>query len=271
MSKPDKLRVSAFLMVLSGFITGCIAPHAGDHPHQKLEEVEKRATELSGNHENTMADLHGQPVKPTNVVPHGEEDRHSIQRGNTLFNGKASCFGCHGHNGDIRTASPAKVTSLDPLPTDLRKPTSKSVRQLFLVVKYGIPGTGMVPLKGTAKLRDEDIFDLLAYVLNLQGSPHSLAVISTQSLRPHTETDVAIAVMCQHEAMAHYDTEEHCDDRYAKRYRELIIGRPPDISPDRYAEIERECKQNAAGDLDTLMLCYRAEYTASRSVPRPHR
>jgi cytochrome c553 len=266
MSKLDRREVSVFLIALTMFMTGCAASHAENH-HQQ-QQVSKQLSGLSGNHESTTA---APPWQPTTVAPDGEADRRSIERGNILFNGKALCFECHGRNGEIHTASPVQVAALDLPPPDLRRPTNKSVRQFYLILKYGIPATGMRPLEGTVKLRDEDMFDLIAYVVSLNGSPHSLAEISTQSLRPDTETDVEIAVMCAHEARAEYDTEEHCDDRYAKRYRELIIGRPPDIAIDRYAEIERDCKHRAAGDLDTLALCYRAEYSASRPAPRKHR
>ncbi|HKU52064.1 MAG TPA: hypothetical protein VJQ25_06330 [Nitrospira sp.] len=36
----------------------------------------------------------------------------------------------------------------------------------------------------------------------------------------------------------------------------LLLDVPPDISIDRYAEIEEGCKRQAVKDLDTLALCY---------------
>jgi hypothetical protein len=49
----------------------------------------------------------------------------------------------------------------------------------------------------------------------------------------------------------------------------LLLDVPPDISIDRYAEIEEGCKRQAVKDLDTLALCYQTEYLASR--PATHK
>ena len=47
-----------------------------------------------------------------------------------------------------------------------------------------------------------------------------------------------------------------------------LLDAPPDISIDRYAEIEAGCKLQAVKDLDALALCYRTEYLASRLATR---
>ncbi len=205
-------------------------------------------------------------------APHGAEKavagddtgRQHIQWGKSLFNGKAVCFGCHGQNGDIRSISNGQVAQLNPSPTDLRAPSDKSVRQLYLIVKYGIPGTSMPPLRDTEKFSSEDILTLIAYLFDLQGRAHPLELIASQAVRPHTDTDVAMAKLCEQEDMGKFDRKEHCEQRYAKRYLDLLIGRPPDIALDRYAQIETICEHIANHDLDSLELCYRAEYTATR-------
>lgn len=66
--------------------------------------------------------------------------------------------------------------------------------------------------------------------------------------------------MCEVEAIGDTDQEAYCEDRYSKRYRDLIIGRPPHISVERYKEIETRCTQQAAKNLNKLALCYRSEY-----------
>lgn len=247
----NKVRIPAFMIVLGILLVGCAAHHA-DEPTRQTQE---RAT----THD---------PATPTIEATNDEEDRQSIQQGQALFHGKAACFECHGENGDINRVSHSQLARLTPPPTDLRTPNDKSLRQLYLIIKYGISATGMIPIQEAAKLNDEEILHVISYLSYLQGHSPSFDLISSQSFLPHTDTDVAISLMCEQEALADVDKEENCEDRYAKRYRDLIIGRPPDIAIDRYTEIERDCKQRAAKDLDTLALCYRAEYSASRQATR---
>ena len=254
MSHFNKVQLSVFMILYSVLLVGlvgCVAHHANEPDRQNQERA----------HEHD-------PAIPTIEASNDEEDRRSIQRGNALFHGKAACFECHGENGDLHRVSHSQLAKLNPPPTDLRTPTDKSLRQLYLIIKYGISATGMIPIEETAKLDEEEILHVISYLSYLQGRAPSFDLISSQSFLPHTDTDVAISLMCEEEALADVDKEERCEDRYAKRYRDLIIGRPPDISIARYAEIETGCKQRAVKDLDTLALCYRAEYTASRPATR---
>jgi mono/diheme cytochrome c family protein len=252
MSHFNKLQLPVFMILFSFLLiglVGCAAHHANEPDRQKQE----RANELD-------------PTTPTIEATSDEEDRQSIQQGKALFHGKAACFECHGENGDISRVSHAQLARLNPPPTDLRTPTDKSPRQLYLIIKYGISATGMIPIEEVAKLDDEEILHVISYLSYLQGRSPSFDLISSQSFLPHTDTDVAISLLCEQEALANVDKEEQCEDRYAKRYCDLLIGRPPDIPIARYTEIETGCKERAAKDLDTLALCYRAEYTASRQA-----
>lgn len=199
------------------------------------------------------------PVPPGLIGP----DPH-IQRGKALFNGKAVCFGCHGSSGDINSVTDPEVTRLNPRPTDLRQPTDKSVRQLFLIIKYGIPGTGMVPIQEAAGLRDSDVRDIIAYLLTLQGQPLTTAEIYTQSFRKAGEADLAIGTICEAEAIGDFEARVYCEDRYSKRYRDLLVGRPADIPTARYQEIQESCKKRFGNDLDFLARCYRLEYGITR-------
>ena len=242
----NQRRASVF-MVVSLLFVGCVAHHADGPDRQKQERVSNQ-----------------DPVIPTIEVASDEEDQRSIQEGKALFHGKAACFECHGDNGDITHVSQSRLARLHPPPTDLRTPNDRSLRQLYLIIRYGISGTGMLPLVEATALNDEEIFHVISYLTYLQGRSPSIDLISNLSVLPQTDTDVAISLICDQEALDDVDKEERCEDRYAKRYRDLIVGRPPDISINRYKEIEENCKRLAAKDLDSLALCYRAEYQASR-------
>ena len=260
----NTLRIPVVMIVLGFFAVGCVANRADGLHEQKQVKAKKH--------------LPATPIieakKPLDLVQQekdslgDEDDSRSIYKGKALFHGKAVCFECHGQNGDIRNVSNATLAKLDPSPTDLRRPTDKSVRQLYLIIKYGLSATGMSPSPEAAKLSDDEVVYVISYLLAIQGHPLPIDVISNQSFRPHTDTDVAISLLCEQEATADFDQEDNCEDRYAKRYRDLIVGRPPDISAARYTEIETGCKERAVKDLDTLALCYRAEYTASRPATR---
>lgn len=238
-------RALEFIVMLGFFLVGCVAYAADNLYDQPQSETEKHIS-----------------LPPTS----GNVDRQAIQQGKTLFHGKAICFGCHGQNGDIHNVPNGDVAMLNPSPTDLRMRTDKSVRQIYLIIKYGISGTGMVPIQEATRLSEQEVLSVISYLLDLQGKPLSFETISHERFRRHTETDLAIAKTCEEEAIGDSDMQEYCEDRYSKRYRDLIIGRPPDISADRYTKIETRCKQQAAKSLDKLALCYRTGYSAARQA-----
>lgn len=245
------------------FLGGCVAHHADDRSQEK-KEAKKRPSASQTNEVKRPGYLDEQPVQLEKVSPAEEAYRQTIQRGKELFNGKAGCFRCHGENGDIRTLSKAEVARFNPKPTDLRHPTDKSVRQLYLIIKYGIPATAMGPTQETARLSDDDVLSIIAYVLSLQGTRLSLDTISIQRFRRHTETDVLIERMCEENAAGDSDRKADCEARYAERYLDLMIGRPPDIPANRHIKIEARCKLQANTDLDQLALCYREQYLSLR-------
>jgi mono/diheme cytochrome c family protein len=100
-------------------------------------------------------------------------------RGKAIYHGKGGCAFCHGTDGyaarkprktDLHTEAIAK---LDPPPTDLRNAAalkSKDDAQRFQSIKFGHPGTAMLPRK--TQLTDGDIADVLAYlaILRAEGS-----------------------------------------------------------------------------------------------------
>ncbi|NGZ96136.1 MAG: hypothetical protein CV089_08420 [Nitrospira sp. WS110] len=258
MSQSKKPWLSA-LMMISGvlILVGCVT-HGADDRNQKKPEPKKRLPVSSTTKEKKTL--------PEDGAPWNDAGWLSTQRGKILFNGKALCFECHGQNGDIQTIAKADAGRSDPTPTDLRMPTDKSIRQLYLVIKYGIPATGMAPIQDMDQLSDADMVDIISYVLALQGTRLSPDTISIQRFRRHTETDVVIERMCAEEFIGGSDLEGDCENRYATRYRDLIIGRPPDIPTNRYILIEARCKRQAKNDLDRLALCYRTEYLALRQI-----
>lgn len=245
----SKLHFPVLAATLVFLLWGCVATQADVLYRQRQEEARKR-------HATAPAILLAQ-----NVVG---LDAQAIQHGKALFNGKAVCFGCHGSSGDISSVTNSNVSRLNPSPTDLREPTDKSVRQLYLIVKYGIPSTGMVPIQEAAGLRDEDVGDLIAYLLALQGKPLSTNEIFDQAFRPDGEADLAISVKCEAETLGDSDARAYCEDRYSKRYRDLLVGRPADIPTARYVEIQADCKQRFGTNLDELARCYRLEYALTR-------
>ena len=87
------------------------------------------------------------------------------QRGRTLFNTKAACWGCHGRNADGKTNVDPGVEKMLPKPTDLRNAaalrfTSDSDR--YDVIRNGIPKTAMVPFRGS--LYDHEIRLIVEYL-----------------------------------------------------------------------------------------------------------
>ncbi len=230
-------------------IGGCSATQADDLYRQRLE-ARKRS-----------------PPKPLPEAKHLVGlDEETVRRGKALFNGKAVCFGCHGTDGDLTQVKNPQVAKLNPRPANLKEPSDKSVRQLYFIIKYGIPNTGMVPVKEQAGVQEEELLSILSYVLALQGMPLSQDELFDQLHRRDGEADRTILAICDAQAIGDTDAREACEHRYAKRYRDLLVGRPADIPPARYADIQASCKQRFGTDLDGLARCYRLEYGMTRNA-----
>jgi mono/diheme cytochrome c family protein len=97
----------------------------------------------------------------------------NLASGQRLYHELGGCSICHGLHGNpkkLPEVSPKlreELARLQPPPTDLRNAAalkSDDDLQRFLTIKYGHPATAMFakPL-----LRDEDIWDLIAYVKSL--------------------------------------------------------------------------------------------------------
>jgi cytochrome c553 len=97
-------------------------------------------------------------------------------RGKAIYHGTGGCAFCHGTDG-YAARKPRKsdlhaeaIAKLDPPPTDLRNPAalkSKDEAERFSAIKFGHPGTAMLPRK--TQLTDGDIADVLAYLAILRA------------------------------------------------------------------------------------------------------
>jgi mono/diheme cytochrome c family protein len=103
-------------------------------------------------------------------LPEGE-----VESGQRLYHEIGGCFVCHGVEGhlyrkpnmsaDLRE----KLSRLQPPPANLRDPATLKVADdydRFRSIKYGHQGTAMFPKQ---LLRDDDIWDLIAYLATLRG------------------------------------------------------------------------------------------------------
>lgn len=99
------------------------------------------------------------PLKPTPDV---------LAKGKAIFEGKGTCFTCHGNTG--KGDGPAGA-ALDPSPRNFTNPEFNKVRtpgEMFWVVKNGSPGTGMISYN-PAMINDDETWEVITYVRSLGG------------------------------------------------------------------------------------------------------
>jgi mono/diheme cytochrome c family protein len=103
-------------------------------------------------------------------VPEGD-----VESGRRLYHEIGGCFVCHGVEGHLHRKPNMsaelreKLSRLQPPPANLRNPRSlkaENDHDRFRSIKYGHPGTAMFPKN---LLRDDDIWDLIAYLDTLRG------------------------------------------------------------------------------------------------------
>jgi mono/diheme cytochrome c family protein len=91
-----------------------------------------------------------------------------IEQGKALYEGKGTCFNCHGTDG--RGNGPA-ATGLNPSPRNFHHHgfwRHRTEGEIFWVVKHGIAGTAMIPFAGT--LTDEEIWAIIQYEHTFTGA-----------------------------------------------------------------------------------------------------
>lgn len=99
------------------------------------------------------------PLKPTPDV---------LAKGKAIFEGKGTCFTCHGNTGKGDGVAGA---ALDPSPRNFTNPEFNKIRtsgEMFWVVKNGVPGTGMISYN-PAMINDEETWQAITYQRSLGG------------------------------------------------------------------------------------------------------
>lgn len=110
----------------------------------------------------------------TNPLPATKE---TIEKGKTLFHGKAFCVTCHGKDGKGLGADIEPGTLRGPLPrnfTDQGWQAARTDGELFWILKNGSKGTAMAPFIPLI-LTEEEAWQVLRYVRSFgqtQDSPH---------------------------------------------------------------------------------------------------
>jgi uncharacterized membrane protein YkoI/mono/diheme cytochrome c family protein len=92
-----------------------------------------------------------------------------VEKGKAIYEGKGTCANCHGASG--RGDGPGAAT-LNPPPRVFRSHglwRHRSEGEIFWVIKYGSPGTGMIPFGGL--LSDEEIWTVMQYERSFAGGP----------------------------------------------------------------------------------------------------
>lgn len=115
-------------------------------PAGQLAEAKKLATPL-------FKDAKSAPAK-------------AIEEGKALYEGKGTCFNCHGKSGK---GDGMAAAMLDPGPRDFTNCAFHKARtdgELFWTVKNGVQGTGMVAF-APAVVSEEEAWKILAYVRSL--------------------------------------------------------------------------------------------------------
>ncbi|MBI5199645.1 MAG: c-type cytochrome [Nitrospirae bacterium] len=91
----------------------------------------------------------------------------NIAKGKELFTGKATCFTCHGENGDGNGPAGA---ALDPSPrnfTNGKFHAAKTDGELFWVVKNGSAGTSMISYAPSV-ITEQEAWEIITFVRTLK-------------------------------------------------------------------------------------------------------
>ncbi len=92
----------------------------------------------------------------------------NIARGKAIYEGKGSCFRCHGMGGK---GDGLVGQNMNPTPRNFTNPKFHKNRtdgEMFWVIKNGSAGTGMVPLIGTA-ITEEEAWIVILYERSFEG------------------------------------------------------------------------------------------------------
>lgn len=90
----------------------------------------------------------------------------NVSKGKAIFQGKGTCFTCHGKEGK---GDGLAAAGLDPSPRNFVNPGFHAMRtdgELFWVIKQGSPGTAMMPMVGSV-ITEEEAWLVLLYERSL--------------------------------------------------------------------------------------------------------
>jgi mono/diheme cytochrome c family protein len=100
----------------------------------------------------------------TSPLPNSQQ---IIEQGKALYNGKGTCFNCHGIDG---SGNGPVAAQLDPPPRNFQHHGSwwhRTEGEIFWVIKNGSAGTSMVGFGG--QLTDEEIWSIIQYERSFAG------------------------------------------------------------------------------------------------------
>ncbi len=92
----------------------------------------------------------------------------NIAKGKAIFEGKGTCFTCHGLSGK---GDGDAGKALDPTPRDFSSPQFHGLRtdgEMFWVIKNGSAGTGMIAYN-PAMITDEETWQVILYERSFKG------------------------------------------------------------------------------------------------------
>ena len=94
----------------------------------------------------------------------------NIAKGKAIYEGKGSCFRCHGVSG--KGDGPYNtLVNLNPSPRDFTNSKfhrNRTDGELFWVLKNGVPGTGMVPAIG-GPITEDEAWHVILYERSFEG------------------------------------------------------------------------------------------------------
>lgn len=96
-----------------------------------------------------------------------QDSSNIIEKGKALYNGKGTCFNCHGASG---RGDGIAAMGLDPSPRNFHHHglwRHRTEGEIFWVIKNGITGTAMIPFGGV--LTDEEIWSIIQYERSFAG------------------------------------------------------------------------------------------------------
>jgi mono/diheme cytochrome c family protein len=126
--------------------------------------IPARAAEQNMMQPRVPADKLAEARALTSPLPSSPE---IVEQGKVLYNGKGTCFNCHGKDGG---GNGPVAAQLDPAPRNFQHHgfwRHRTEGEIFWVIKNGSVGTSMVGFGG--QLTDEEIWSIIQYERSFAG------------------------------------------------------------------------------------------------------